>query len=377
LVNLCQQLLGAGDPFSLLAAFEIVCANLKNLALKKIGSEIIELVLTDQDKFDKTIHNFCSAARLSLGVAATGAVLDDWQTSVKRLTLLAHAGHITRVLHQFDVKQPEFLEQVQSSGGGQFDLAEMLHNAEARRWQQSYLSPDLVKAYIARRLGASIEGIESAKRPKAWSKHLQKYADQLKAKGSLAMFSFPGPLDEFTKATDSRSKLDDDAFSMLLKLLDAANPFGGVDCFFVFSAIAQPPSKKQSIRLRKALIAAWRRLAPEQKNRARKALLSAACNWRMVDFADEMIETFVEEHRLQPSLNVVEIFETVTASATVTDSSTEQANRIREGLHRFVYSRPSKELAGRLRQAIDVVLNLKPSLALPLSKLRSAALLQQ
>jgi hypothetical protein len=275
------------------------------------------------------------------------------------------------------VKQPEFLEQVQISGGGQFDLAEMLHNAEARRWQQSYLSPDLVKANIVRRLRASIEGVEPTKRPKAWSKRLQTYVDQLKTKGNLAMLSFPGPLDEFSKATSKRSKLDSEAFRMLLKLLEAGNPYGGIDCFFVFSAIAQPPTKKQSIRLKKAVIGAWGRLEPDQKNRARKALLSAACNWRMVEFADDMLSTFVEEHRLQPSLNVVEVFETVTAVAMVADSSIEQATRIKEGLHKFVYSRPSKELAVRLRQAMDVVLNLKPNLALPLLNLRAAALLQQ
>lgn len=377
LVKLCEQLLVSGDPFSIVAAFQIVCENIENDALKRLGSAAIDLVLNDDSEFDTLVHNFCAAARLSLGVAATGAILDGWPPSVKRLTLLAHAGHIARVLHQFDVKQPEFLEQVQESGGGQFDLAEMLLNAQSRRWQHSFLSPDLIKAYIVRRLSAEVEGIETARRPQTWSKRIKAYVDRLTAKGSLAMLSFPGPLDEFSKATDKRSRLDNEAFGMLIKLLNASNPFGGIDCLFVFSAIAQRPSKKQATELREALIGALGRLDQSNEQRARKAILSAACNWRLPQLADDVLNRFVEDRQREPSLNVVEIFETIVAAAMVTDNPDEQANRVREGLHRFVFTRPMKELAGRLRQGLDVALNLKPSFAQPLSKLRAAALLQQ
>src|SRR5690606_27314094 len=151
------DLLNHGDPFSLLAAFELVAAHPADPACVELGDLILGTLWGDEGTVAQLTSDFCVATIVTMVMTRWRGVMESWPIAGRRLACLAHAGVICRVFGHYQTQQPELLEQVRGWFGPRFRMGGLLEIGEARGWSSRMLLPGAVEGMLLRRFDAVLD----------------------------------------------------------------------------------------------------------------------------------------------------------------------------------------------------------------------------
>jgi hypothetical protein len=283
-VALAADLLNHGDPFSLLAAFELVAAHPADPACVELGDLILASLWGDEGTVAQLTSDFCVATIVTMVMTRWRGVMESWPIAGRRLACLAHAGVICRVFGHYQTQQPELLEQVRGWFGPRFRMAGLLEIGEARGWSSRMLLPGAVEGMLLRRFDAVLDRIAEAERPASWTALLEKGVANAGGQENLFL-RLPGPLDEFSAAGFKRPRMEADELATLLPEFEVPPSRHCADMIFRMSALFDPPASDVEA-LTDAILAQARAADDELRETYQLVSLQLAAMWGLPDLAE-------------------------------------------------------------------------------------------
>jgi len=197
---LVRQLRADGDPFSILAAFQVTCARLERNEFRDEAKAIFDQLIVTDEYCDKIAHDFAACALLIVGYADTQGALSGFTLPLRRAALLLNAGWAVRVLNAKEVQRPAFFKAAEQWVGSTYRLAGLVDRQEGRWWFREWLLPEIVAGQIRGRIKGVALSVEKELRPEEWEGHLP----QSDGKVDLLQMA-SGPLDEFSSSWQTHS----------------------------------------------------------------------------------------------------------------------------------------------------------------------------
>jgi hypothetical protein len=365
-LTLATDLAEAGDPCSLIAAFEICCSRVSDTAFKSLGDTILNAWLGSEGRFGSSCHDFAAAALLEFVALERQNTLVDLPLGLRRFSALVHAGYATRALSQFEIVRPELFEKVRAWGGYRLQMGGFIERAESAFWLRDWLIPESIHGLALQRLSAVLQSIPEEERPKDWEEQI---SEELKRQAESALIGLflPGPLDEFLPDYASSEFEPGDQ----LRQLDDAPPDQLVRLIYPLSlGFAAPEDKADAIdKLSRAL----ERTPAQSRPLVVDALLAIAARWRLPDLADRVIDHLNSNKDLDLTVAARSLL--AIGSAVADEDSAAQVDRLKLSFERLGFSNLPPDDLVELAQEIEMLSNMAPRWATSLERARSAALL--
>lgn len=290
ILGLTKKLSIAGDPFSAVAAFDLVCANLNDARFVALGDEILEMYLGSEERLEKVAADFTALAKAVIGFADLNGTLALEKVEVRRCAFLAHAGLLSREFADLDVEQPGFLEMVEDWIGEPYRFMGHREAWDSRWWSRERLHPTVIAAYLRRRFKAIILAIGDKSCPNAWKGYVEIAEGQLPDIVELAA----GPLDEFSPSWKTQAFPAKDLVSALegqvgLRALNVLH-----NTLLAFEA----PSDLEVANA--AVLSVLDQIGSEFFAQAVDQALKAAIRWKSPDLAEKIVDrVFAKKEELQ------------------------------------------------------------------------------
>lgn len=333
--ELISALVDAGDPFSLVAAFELVCAHVADPACRALGDRIIDLLWGSDGVGANLAEDFCSAAIITTVVAAQEGSLRSWQLPGRRLATLAHAGHICRVFRQYDVPRPDFFEEIRAAYRPELRIIDMHDRSQARVWSLNLLVPDAIEGYMVARIDAALDTLAEADRPQPWTQTLIDRVERFGGPNALSLL-IPGPLDEFCEAGGRKAPIRDEDIADMIERLREAPSLQTASLLFNVAVIFARPDQDISA-LTEAILYQARAAEGDLRKEYYRSLLQLADNWALPDLA-EGTAGLIPHADMMPSALVAEALaisaahpDAITQRVALTDHLLAQAQNVASG----------------------------------------------
>lgn len=367
---LAASLAEAGDLFSLLAAFQLVCGDIDDPALRQIGDLLFESFWNSPEAVQARAEDFCFGARLTIAVAHWRGQLHDWSLHGRRTALLAHAGQIARVLSGFEVDRPGLLAALDADTGHHYRLTGILESGEAIEWQHGLMTPEAIAAYLLRRFDQTLDRVPEDRRPANWLASIARVVERTLAEGHLILLGVTGPLDEFSAAKIERKTLKRKSFGEFLDHVEGEDADMFVTALTVAALGFDRPARVDLAPLAGKVAERLLKLSSPQRDQAIGVALALAVKWRAPDVAAAILDA--AQVREDPIPRQVEWILTGAASE---KNSAARLEATRRGLERLAFRTTDAKRAAALTRAIETVSNSDPRLIAPLTKARVAAVL--
>ena len=369
-VHCCEVLIAAGDPFSLLAAFQIICAGLRSPKLRALGDKLIDIAWREIGSLDPRLTDFHSGAIVTSAAVLERGDLQDWPLERRRLATFVHAGHIARVLGQFEVQRDELLNRTLEAFGPYHQLGGALDQRLSIGWETGLLTAKAIKAYLLRRFSAVLTEVEEEKRPTEWVERLEARIAEFDSPADKLLLILPGPVDEFTGHMPARPAMDADDYADFLKMLDKADPIPASNLAYLYPMALTLPEGADSERLKAILIGKLDQLEGNDLDQSVQIVLLLAWRWRLPELAKAIF------HRFACSKNIATtvLNWAIMASAAEAEPAARQAMLEELSLGAALLS-PAKLDPEALARSLAAIVNAAPELAGALAKARSAATL--
>lgn len=361
--KLASDLAHAGDPFSAVAALQIVSSRLDSGDCVKVGSDVLNAYLGNSERMEVAAHDFVALAKCVIGYADIDGILADEPTAHRRCALLAHAGLLTREFSKLEVERPKFLEMVEHWIGNSYRVAGLVERNSDRWWIRERLHPLIVAAQVRMRLKAIIRSVPEPNRPSEWSKHLASDGTGIP---DIVEHS-TGPFDEYSSnwRTETFPSIE----------VASAIATGDIDrdqsaLFNTLLAFEQPSDPELS---RKSVINLLERSTGEAFARSVELALTAAARWKDSQLAKE---TFARAFKTgaEGKWTYRSFAELAVASAASATDAVEHGEMLETHLRSLVERRLSPTEAQDMVVILDKLQDLLPAAAY-LPSLRGAALL--
>jgi hypothetical protein len=240
--SLAASLINHGDPFSLLAAFELLAVHPSNDACRELGDVILSTLWGEKGSAGDLSIDFCIGAIITFVMTRWRRTFEGWSIPGRRLASLAHAGLICRVFANFQIQRPELLAEVRGWFGPRLRLAGLLEVGEARGWLTRLMIPDAVEGMLLRRFDAVLDRIPEADRPPSWRSLLEKGVGDAGGQENIFL-RLPGPLDEFAESGFKRPQMQGDDLESLLAEFRVAPSDRCADMIFRMGILFAPPDE--------------------------------------------------------------------------------------------------------------------------------------
>lgn len=365
----CEGLMAAGDLYSLLAAFQIVCAGIKSPKLRQLGDRLVELVWKDKGSLDARATDFHSGVILTSAALLERGMLRDWPLHRRRLAVFAHAGHITRALGQFEVEREALLQSALQALGPYHQLGGALDQLSARGWEPGLLNAQAVKAHLLKRFAQVTADLPEDHRPDAWLSLMGERLGDFTEAGDKLLLSLPGPLDEFA-AQQPLPVMSSDDYAALLTSLGEADPVPAVNIAYVYPMSAQPPADADVAALEEVLTAKLEALSGEDLDQALQITLLLGWRWKLPDLSRRMFDRFA---RGRDKTTIVLNWAVLAAAAHETRE--EQLAALEELALAIALSAPAVLQPAPLFRSIDAIASVAPEFGGALARARTAAAL--
>jgi len=369
--SVVEDLLEAGDPLSLLAAFELACARPKDARLEELGAVALDELFAGGSQPSRTIVLFTAALYAVIVLLDWKGPLKSYPVAIRRLAAFLQASQVTRVLGQFDLNESEFLEWVQSRVASRFQLIVPLQRRLAPHWRLEWLQPGFIEAYIRRRCEDVLFAIDEKHRPASWQQRIE-FPDERLREDALAVFaSTAGPFDEFVAGWEP-PRLPDELLASVVENLENGGDRAAVSA----ALLAGRPNLKEpeQERIQSLLIRELSKLEKEMLTGLSQASLVLAAVWKKPVLASAATEAAFRQLQ-DESAGVRAVAQAIVAEAAIEKEGEPWAERISAGFHRLGFMVPVGEPAAVLLDVIDKLGALSPALTKDLARPRSAALL--
>lgn len=366
----CEGLIAAGDPFSLLAAFQIVCAGLKSPRLRTLGDKLIDIVWAEAGSLDPRLTDFHSGAIITSAAILERGDLQHWPLDRRRLATFAHAGHIVRVLGQFDVQGEELLSRTLNAFGPYHQLSGALDQRLSSGWETGLLTAKAIKAYLLRRFSAVLTEVEEEKRPTEWVERLEARIAEFDAPADKFLLSLPGPVDEFTGHMPGRPAMDPDDYTNFLKMLDEADPIPASNLAYLYPMALTLPEGAEVGALEPILTAKLDQLEGDDLDQSVQIAFLLTWRWRLPELAKAIFHRFARQKEMTTTV----LNWAIMASAAEAEPVAQKAVLEDLALGAALLA-PTKMKPTPLARSLATIVNAAPEVAGALAKARLAAAL--
>ena len=366
---LASHLVKQGDPFSLLAVFDLLCRHVDNPACRELGDQLLEDVWGSSGSIGDLAEDFCTAAILTMTVTRWEGPLRAWSLPQRRLATLAHAGLVCRVFRNFEIHHPGLYEQVRRWFGPQFTLSGSIDRGEARDWSPSWLIPDAIEAYLLLRFDQALDAIAEEKRPENWVEHLRNRAAGLVEERTPFLF-MPSPLDQFSHAGRSRPVMSTEDFESLVSHLREPVSLGTADLVLRVAMTFAPPANTDLSGLVSAIVVQASTAEGNLRTQYHQIALELAIGWTLPELAEGVAGLLPADELVAPAL--------IEHALSVANSYADPVRRdevIRQRLTQHAHSIAAGTRAQAFTRALQVTINGEPRFASMLHEARLVAAL--
>ena len=364
---LCSELIDHGDAFSLVAAFEAVCARPQSAEGRAVGDKLVDHLFAE-GRLSAVAHDYCIAARISLAISERRHLLDALPLHLRRCTILTHAGHAARALGALEFERPAMLEAANAYSANRYRLANFVERREANEWIRNWLMPDGIEAYLLRRLDRALDWVEEAERPARWLAALESAVGRFNDAGLAILFQVPGPVDEFGEERISRPFCAAEIVTMLAD----SEPLHALNILYGCIAAVGAPDDPEAMR--DAILVLLQRCPDEHWDQAAELALVAAARWKSVALSDAVVEAGLGRPGARGSRIAISAQRAVAAAAAQADAEATEAEVVRR-LTDLVFGDLEDGAAATLANFLELLTNVAPGWGTSLERLRSSALL--
>ena len=364
-VELVKALEDAGDPFSMLAGFELAAARASSTFCTDAATNILESLLTE-DAFDALIERFCVMGVLALNVFDVRGILADAPLGLRRCAALAHAGLMCRASKGFEVSMDGLLDQTLSWASPRWGLAAIVDQFEAPVWLRTWLQPAMLGPYVLRRV-RQVMNRRSHSVPTRWSELVDARIQGFEEGEVEAGFGMPGPLDEFGSSVPEVPVSGTELVATLL----AGTPSDVHAALFLF--VSSHIALDGSGEVEQAIEKAAARFDGEDRRITVAMALAVAVRWRFAALADRLVET-VHRDATRLGFDPIRIAE-MSVAAAAAQAADLQLPTLHRLLERVAFGPLKPADTNSVAAFLDLLEDLRPGWAVHLERLRSACLL--
>jgi hypothetical protein len=363
-----SALIDAGDPFSMVAAFELVCAHLGDPACRALGDRIIDGLWGADGMAADLAEDFCSAAIITTAVSAQEGSLRGWTLPGRRLAIFAHAGHICRVFRNFDMPRPSFFEEIRGAYASELRIVDMHDRSAARGWSLNLLIPSTIEAYMVARIDAVLDTIDDIDRPEPWIATLSARVDRFGGPTALSLL-VPGPLDEFCEIGGRKSPMRSEDVADMISRLEDAPSTATANLLFSVAIIFKAPEGNLSA-LTQAILDQAHAAEDELREDYYRSMLQLAVSWILPDLAEGTARLIPHSDMVASAL----VAEALAISAAHPDAITQRI-ALREHIMAQAQTVESGGKAAEFVRTVGRLANIDPNLATFLEPARICAAL--
>jgi hypothetical protein len=361
-LQLVRELIDDGDPFSLIAAFQISCAKIADDQFRAEASAIFLQLIATSDYCEKIAHDYSACAFLILGYADARGTLASLPLPLRRAALLLHAAWAVRVLKAKDIQRPQFFEDIEEWIGSTYRLSGLVDRKEGRWWFREWLRPEIMAGLIRSRMKGIARSVPQELRPNEWDQHIAN------TNGGKDLREFAsGPLDEFSEAWRTNTFPSKDFCSAIEGVNDeqAKNAL-----FNVLLAFEMPDDPQQA---RQKVLNLLNNASGEELVALTNLALMAGARWRDTELAKEALR-YALQYGIKEGWSMRFLGEWCVAAAFVGGERSYMIEQMEESLAELMDRDLEPAQASELIGLIDKLIDLVPE-ARALRRLRSAALL--
>lgn len=361
-LQLVRELRADGDPFSLVAAFQIACARVADGQFCEEADAIFLQLVAKSEHSDKIAHDYAACAMLIMGYADTQGTLATKPLPVRRAAFLLHAAWAVRVLNAKEVQRPQFLAAVEQWVSATYRLGGLVDRKEGRWWFREWLMPEILAGQIRGRAKGIALSVAEKLRPSGWGEHLTN------ADGAIDLLQIvSGPLDEFSPNWQTNT-FPSGEFCNAIASAQAEQ--AKAILFNILIAFEMPDEPRQ---VHKTVLTLLDNAEGEEFAALTNLALMAAARWRDTELADETLKRAMQ-YGVKEGWSFRLLGEWCVAAAFAGGERPELIGQLEKNLSELLKRdlEPAKasELVGLLDKLIDLV-----PVAGALRRLRSAALL--
>lgn len=276
---LVRELRADGDPFSLVAAFQIACAKVTDGRFREEADAIFHQLVATSEYCEQITHDYAACAMLIVGYADTQGTLVTKPLPLRRAAFLLHAAWAVRVLNAKEVQRPQFLAAVEQWVGATYRLAGLVDRKEGRWWFREWLRPEILAGQIRGRAKAIALSVAEELRPSGWSEHLTISG------GAIDLLQIvSGPLDEFSASWQTNTFPSDEFCSAIA---GAEADQAKVILFNTLIAFEMPDEPRSA---HEKVLALLDKAEGEEFAALTNLALMAAARWRDTELAEETLK---------------------------------------------------------------------------------------
>jgi hypothetical protein len=276
---LVRELRADGDPFSLVAAFQIACAKVTDGRFREEADAIFHQLVATSEYCEQITHDYAACAMLIVGYADTQGTLVTKPLPLRRAAFLLHAAWAVRVLNAKEVQRPQFLAAVEQCVGATYRLAGLVDRKEGRWWFREWLRPEILAGQIRGRAKAIALSVAEELRPSGWSEHLTISG------GAIDLLHLvSGPLDEFSASWQTNTFPSDEFCSAIA---GAEADQAKVILFNTLIAFEMPDEPRSA---HEKVLALLDKAEGEEFATLTNLALMAAARWRDTELAEETLK---------------------------------------------------------------------------------------
>ncbi len=359
---LVEQLRADGDPFSVLAAFQIACARLESSEFQNEAKAIFDQLIATDEYCEKIGHDFAACALLIVGYADTQGALSGLPLQLRRGALLLKAGWAVRVLNAKEVQRPQFFKAAEQWVGSSYRLAGLVDRKEGRWWFREWLLPEIVAGQIRGRIKGVALSLAKELRPEEWEEHLRPSEEKVDL---LQIVS--GPLDEFSSSWQTNSFPSKD-FGRALEGADLSLAKNVL--FNTLLAFEMPDDRLEA---RQKVLSLFDSADGEDLAGLTNLALMAGARWRDCDLANEALSRAMR-YGSEKGWSLRLLGEWCLAAAFASGEPSDMLEKLEKSLSELLNRDLQPSQASELVALLDKLIDLIPD-ARAVRRLRSAALL--
>ncbi|MGF7170298.1 hypothetical protein FHS91_001975 [Sphingobium xanthum] len=361
-LRLVRELRADGDPFSMVAAFQIASIRMADSRFREEADAIFLQLVATNEYCEKIAHDYTACSMLIMGYADTQGALATKPLPLRRAAFLLHAAWAVRVLNAKEVQRPQFLAAVEQWVGATYRLAGLVDRKEGRWWFREWLRPEILAGQIQGRTKGIALSVAEELRPSGWSEHLTISGGAIDL---LHMVS--GPLDEFSGSWQTNTFPSEEFCNAVA---GAKADQAKVILFNTLIAFEMPDEPRQA---HEKVLTLLDNAEGEEFATLTNLALMAAARWRDIELADEALKRAMQ-YGIEEGWSFRLLSEWCVAAAFAGGERPELIGQLEkhlsELLNRDLEPAQASELVGLLDRLIDLI-----PLAGALRRLRSAALL--
>lgn len=361
-LQLIRELRADGDPFSLVAAFQIACANVADSRFREEADAIFRQVIVTKEYCEQIAHDYVACAMLIMGHADAQGTLATKPLPLRRAAFLLHAAWAVRVLNAKEVQRPQFLAAVEQWVGATYRLAGLLDRNEGRWWFREWFRPEILAAQIRGRVKGVALSVKSERRPSGWDEHITN------AVGEFSLFEISScPLDEFS---DSWKTNTFPSKEFCTAISDTTSEVAKTVLFNTLIGFEMPDEPKMA---REKVLGLLSGSDGEEFAALTNFALMAAARWRDAELAEETLKSALQ-YGIKEGWSFRLLGEWCVAAAAADGEPTKMIERLEKNLDKLLNRELEPTKARELVGLLDKIIDLIPDAGV-LRRLRSAALL--